>query len=1196
MELQNHNIAHDDWDDDQLADALVDMARQHGIPALLTQDAHYCNTPDAPIWMADLTHKALRKIEVGDKVIGWEREDTYRKFVEAEVLAVNTRAAEVFELTMASGKKIKCTADHQWVDARKWRYKYYDGYPYSSPTVGMSLIKMVEPKLYQYDQRTAGWVGGMYDGEGSRSRIAQSPTHNSNVCDRIERSLAALGFDYSVTNNSSGVNLYGIKNGRQGYVDFINICHPERDEWFRKQIIGSWASLLDEDEIVSMKSLGLQEVISMTTTSGNYVAWGYASKNCNQEDKTVHEALKRLVAFGPDPDDAVFPGDGFHLADEQWMRERHSDDRFGYGLEGLSHLFDQHDLEIPQLEKYRYNIPFTTADPQKSLSKRVTGEATVRNLGRRYFDRLTDELEVVMDTGMAGYLLLVADVTDWCRENHVFYQARGSASGSILCWLLGITQVDPLQHGLRFERFISRDRTKPPDIDLDVEHTRRAELIKWLETRFSVHQIGTWQSHSIEGDEETGKGSLRVKYFSKARAAGAPVASWADVPHGDKQALYALGDMEAYNSYGVHAAGVVLTTNSKEFSALVPMMKVASSSTYVTQYGMDDIEALGLVKLDILGLKTLSVLHKCMEFMGRDVFDGLGWIPLTDKATYQMIAAGDTEGVFQLEGWSAKNGVKELKPTKLGDVIASMALFRKATMKSGATASYIKRRHKQEGIPERHVVIQRNTKDTYGIALYQEQIIAILRELGMDPENLTRFLKAIKASNSSIGDAASVIAGYRESIWGMAQLQRMEEEDFHWLWGAVEGFAEYGFNKCVSADTLMWYACDMPITGDAGAHRSGASQYNTAAITVREYADIYHGIPCPTRSKYRNPKRGLMIAAHKDGKIVLDRAIGVQYTGKQPVYEMTLESGHSIKATVNHRHLTKRGWVEQFDIEPGVDEVATMGDYEMAPVRGMTKDEFYGPMGLQEVRRVYASLPMECEVCGKWEGRMEVAHLDHDRTNNKRENLKRMCNPCHKQHDYATGRRVKRWNKGRKIVWSKVVSNEYAGEEDTFDIEMEGDDHSWVGNGIVTHNSHAAAYGLTAYRCAYLARHYPVQFCAALLSVAAGTDKEDMYVTAARRRGISVRRPDVNLSDQSYTVDRRGKAIRRGLLAVKGLGKKTAEVIVNRRPDNGYESMEHFCQVVGGRVSGAKAFLETGDTEVGVFGALVEVGAFGGFE
>lgn len=718
--------------------------------------------------------------------------------------------------------------------------------------------------------------------------------------------------------------------------NYARVLMNSYDKWFDRFFVELQNHNIDHgdgwnDDMLADRLMELADELGLPcvlTQDSHYV---------DKADKPVHETMKRLVSFGPDPDDAVFPGDGFQLADTAWLKEHHHEKRYERGAEGLEYLLDLHELSIPQLDNYSYNIPFTTADPHKSMVRRINAEFAERGLSDRYMERLIHEYEIVKDTGMAGYLLLVAAVTDWCKENSVFYQARGSASGSILCWLLGITQVDPIKHGLRSERFISRDRTKPPDIDLDIEHDRRQDLIEWLMTRFSIHQIGTWAVMSVDGDEESSKGSLAVKYFSRSRAAGNPVNNWQDIPAEDKVSLAVLSDKKAYSQYGTHAAGLVVTTSDRDFNALMPTMKVASSKTFVTQYDMGDVEALGFVKLDVLGLKALSILHRCMENLGRDVFEGLDWIPTTDKTTYSMISQGRTDGVFQLEGWSARSGVKELKPTKLGDIIASMALFRKATMKSGATESYIRRRHKKESVPQRHGLLERVVRETYGIMVFQDQVIAILRELGMVPDDLTAFLKAVKASNSSIGDALAVIEGYRERILGMAQEKGIGQEDFEWLWSAIEGFAEYGFNK-----------------------------------------------------------------------------------------------------------------------------------------------------------------------------------------------------------------------------------------------------------------AHAAAYGLTAYRCAYLANHHPVEFFSAVLSVWAGSDKELQYVKAARARGISIRRPDVNKSGASYCVDPNGKSIRKGLKAIKGVGDRAAEHIVACRPESGYESLEQFCRLVGSKVSGTKAYMNGGDTEVGVFAKLMEAGAFGG--
>lgn len=658
-------------------------------------------------------------------------------------------------------------------------------------------------------------------------------------------------------------------------------------------------------------------------------------------DKPAHETLKRLVAFGPEEDDAVFPGDGFHLADDAWFQAHHSGARYEYGREGLVDLLDAHDLSIRELDHYSYNIPFTVADPQQALTERCFSLLRIGQpggLGLAYQNRLVEELEVIKDTGMAGYLILVAEVVDWCKANQVFCQARGSASGSIVCWLLGITQADPIKYKMSFERFISRDRNKPPDIDLDIEHDRRQDLIEWLNERFSALQIGTFQEFKLheEDDEGEGKGSLKVKYFSRRKAMGLERLEWKDIPQADKDDLYKLASYSSFSHTGTHAAGLVVTTTPEEIHRSIPSMWNVNSSIFVTQYDMDDVEAVGKVKLDILGLKTLTVLHRAMDNLGRDVFAGLDWIPGTDSKTFSTISAGKTDGVFQLEGWAARRGCRDLKPSKVNDVIAAMALFRPATMNSGATAQYIERRHKRQEIPKRHKMLDEITKETYGIFLYQEQVITLLRELGMDANNLTKFLKAVKASQQAqMVTAAKTIEGYRTMVEEAATQIGISSEDFHWLWAAVTGFAAYGFNQ-----------------------------------------------------------------------------------------------------------------------------------------------------------------------------------------------------------------------------------------------------------------AHSTAYGLMAYRCAYLATHFPLEFYAAILNVAAGSKKEAAYVTAARSAGIRILPADVNKSDISYSVDPNRHGIRRGLVAVKGVASPTATEIISKRPEGGYESLTQMAELVNRtRITGCNAWLKDKDHGVGIINKLAEAGA-----
>jgi DNA polymerase III subunit alpha len=569
------------------------------------------------------------------------------------------------------------------------------------------------------------------------------------------------------------------------YVEVQNhhITHDEGVD--DEQIADSLVALADQ--------LGLPVVL---TQDSHYL---------DAEDHADHDGLKRLVAFGPDPDDAVFPGDSFHVCDARWVAAHHGERRLARGMEGLGDLLGRHTLTIPVLDTYSYAVPEVVATPQTAMAGRcqaaMEGMFAPMPVPKRYQIRLHDELEVIEASGMAGYLMLVAQVTDWLRGKDIMFQTRGSAAGSVVCWLLGISGVDPIKWNLRFERFLSKDRTKPPDVDLDVAHDRRDELLEMLNIRFTAHQIGSWATYSLndtvdlEGD--TQRGSLRVRYFTAAGKKDEGARSWAEVPPEDKVMLASLSDRHLYKGMGTNAAGIVLTSTKDDFERLVPMAWMARGNNaggFVTQYAKDEIEALGLVKLDALGLKTMTVLDRTMRLLGLPI-SRIADIEHKDQPTYQLIRSGNTEGVFQLEGRTTQWGLRDLKPTTIKDVIAAMALFRPATMNTGATRAYIARKHGQAAMPLRHELIARVVKETYGIMLYQEQVIDLLRGLGMDADNLTTFLKAVKASNKDIGDAGKVILGYQHWISMRCQAEGMSQDDQDYLAAAIAGFAEYGFNR-----------------------------------------------------------------------------------------------------------------------------------------------------------------------------------------------------------------------------------------------------------------------------------------------------------------------------------------------------------------------------------------------------------------
>jgi DNA polymerase-3 subunit alpha len=657
----------------------------------------------------------------------------------------------------------------------------------------------------------------------------------------------------------------------------------------------------------------------------------------HEGEKPLHDAMKKLVSYGSDLDDVVFPGDGFHLVDDAWMMDHHA--HYARGVAGLDLLLSKHDMYVPEIEEYQYRIPAVSVDPDKVLRQRCTKALARASLfTKKYLDRLDEELSVVEAAGMANYLLLVAQVCDYMRLQGIHYQTRGSAAGSLACWMLGITNLNPIKWGATFDRFLSKDRTKPPDIDLDVEHTRRRQVHTWIARRYAVTQVCTWGVLGMNKDER-GKGSLKVKYFSKRRqvlkANGqrVPQDAWWEIPAEDRQEIFRLAAKECYSGYGVHACALALLTTQSEMDEMVPMQWVASSKTMVTQYDGSTIESLGIIKLDLLGSKTMTVLRKTADNLGREM-DFLEEIPFDSLGVYSMLRRGDTDGVFQLEGGTSQRGCKDLKPKSIHDIVDSMALFRPATMNSGAMQTYLDRRFGREEQPKRHDLIQRHTKKTRGVLLYQDQIIQILRDLGLNPDDLTDFLKAVKASNKNVTEAKAKIDRYMPMIQRMCTEQGMTDEDWRWMDHAFRAFADYSFNV-----------------------------------------------------------------------------------------------------------------------------------------------------------------------------------------------------------------------------------------------------------------AHATVYGLCAYRCAYLALHHPIEFHAALLEVAGGTDKETQYIRATRGRGIRIRKPDLNGSKQGYAIHR--KAIRKGFLAIDGLGPVIARHLERGQP---YKSWDDFAaKAVGTKISGVKDFHphETSpDQLVGTVRILYDLGVF----
>ncbi|CAB4176737.1 DnaE DNA polymerase III, alpha subunit [uncultured Caudovirales phage] len=553
------------------------------------------------------------------------------------------------------------------------------------------------------------------------------------------------------------------------------------------------------------------------------------SHYCMEDHHSAHDMMKKLVIHGAKPGEAGFPGDSYHLCSSEWAEGHYKWDKsapqiWEDGLESMQEILEGTEIRIPVLEKYRWHVPEVSTDSLERITARCNRMMRAKTFTTKelavYRERLRYELSIIEDTGFAGYFDLVSDYVDWCTEQNILVNARGSANGSLVAWLLGITNVDPIKWGLMVERFIDRSRKKPPDIDLDIEQTRRSEVIEYISSRFSVSQIGTFLTMSASEDDG-GKGSLFVNYLGFKRrtmdpadfqqAFGADGRTLTDRIRqhsaSDLNALWLLDAMKVRRSAGAHPAGFIVDSPDHRADDLIPMMLIPSSGTQVSQLTMDDVEDLGFIKVDLLGLRSLTVLRRCQELIGRADPTDLSWIPLDDKDACKSLSEGVYESaIFQMEGWAISKGIKKLKIRRTNDCITAVALFRPALLEPGYDATYISNRSPRSAKPTYpHPVFKKHLGPTYGIPLYQEQVLEVLRDLGVSPDSLNDVLKAVKGKQGG-KDAQGLFDATKRLYEDLADSAGMTIQEGEEGWELIEGFVGYGFNKAhATAYGLMAY-------------------------------------------------------------------------------------------------------------------------------------------------------------------------------------------------------------------------------------------------------------------------------------------------------------------------------------------------------------------------------------------------------
>jgi DNA polymerase-3 subunit alpha len=432
----------------------------------------------------------------------------------------------------------------------------------------------------------------------------------------------------------------------------------------------------------------------------------------------------------------------------------------------------------------------------------------------RYAERLEYELGVIAGMGFAGYFLIVADFIQWAKSQGIpVGPGRGSGAGSVVAWALTITDLDPIQFGLLFERFLNPERISMPDFDIDFCQNRRDEVIEYVRREYGAERVaqiitfGKLQARAAVRDvgrvlgmpygqvnkvaELIPNNPAKPVTLKEAVANETKLQDLRDSDEAVRRLLEIAMQIEGlYRHASTHAAGLVI--GDRALTELVPMYRDPREGTLVTQYNMKYVEQAGLVKFDFLGLTTLTILQKAAEFLtGLGVDVDLASIPLDDPQTYAMLSRGDAGGVFQFESQGMRDVLRQMRPDRLEDLIAAGALYRPGPMAN--IPAYCHRKHGEAWSPP-HPELREILEETYGIMVYQEQVMQIAQKMGGYSLGGADLLR--RAMGKKI---RSEMDSHRQIFTDGAKARGISHQKAGEVFDLMAKFADYGFNKSHAA-------------------------------------------------------------------------------------------------------------------------------------------------------------------------------------------------------------------------------------------------------------------------------------------------------------------------------------------------------------------------------------------------------------
>jgi uracil-DNA glycosylase family 4 len=899
-----------------------------------------------------------------------------------------------------------------------------------------------------------------------------------------------------------------------------------------------------------------------------------------KEDKTIHNAVlainkRKLIT------ECGYTGNTYYVMDDEELKTLMVE-KIGFSPDEVEEMFKV-SMEIGdkcnfRIEKFKSvetmpNFPNST----ETLRKLVYDEFVKRPFKDNpvYKERLDFELDRILTKGYEGYFLMIKDIIDTARELGVMYgPGRGSVSGSLVAYLLKLHDADPIEHDLLFDRFISDMRKDMPDVDMDFQDSGRERLIERLIEKYGADRVSGIMAFS----KLHGKGAVRdiARIYDIDRGEAEKVASLVVTRSGgDARQNFSLADtfneFEGAKEFKVkhpeasevaisiegrvrtltkHAAGLIITRYPVKH--YFPVYRV--NGTIVAGWEKKALEDLGLVKMDVLGLKALDVVARCVETT-KCVLP----LKFDDPKVYETVfKVGNTPGIFQFESQGLTKFIADLECSDFDTLTDASALYRPGPLHSGMSTTYLQRKKGQKETVYEHELLKKITEKTYGIMIYQEQIMRIMHDIGGFSWSTSEMIR--KVISKSMGK--SLFEELQEKfVKHASEVLQMKKEDAEKIYNATSMFG------CLTGDTILY--------------RCSSNQHKGREITLEEafeYQDT-------TNFKIR----GLcVLSMSNDGFVRYNKIKQIWSTGHKKVYYIRTASNKFIRASEEHRFLVNDDWKMVKDMSEG-DWIRTSdlklpeklyGDgYGSGPHNqpsprqkegtGFTNDE------ISQKKKLIKRYHGKCQICGS-KKHIELHHIDGSHKDNSDENTMLLCRKCHRAQSKSSV--YKRYAVGYPTQNERIVEIKCIGERQTYDVEMAEEPRNFIANGFVSHNSygfnrsHSCTYSILSYWMAFLKTYHPAVFFSVLLDRESDPEMARRYVTNAKKMGVDVIPPDVNLSQSGYSMTEDGKTVSCGLTSIKGIGDAAVKKVLAGRP---YKNVEDLVKGV------AK----------GVFKVLVQSGA-----